>query len=105
LGVAIISNGWTSTRHRPLVNVIVSSPKGAMFLKVEHCLGKIKYRHFIANILINAIEQVGLSSVVQDITDNAPVVKAASLIVESRHNYIFWTTCIVHNINWDFGRV
>ena len=36
---------------------------------------------------------------VQVITDNAPVCKAAGLIVESRYNHIFWTPCIVHNLN------
>ena len=36
---------------------------------------------------------------VQVITDNAPVCKAAGLIVESRHDHIFWTPCIAHNLN------
>ena len=36
---------------------------------------------------------------VQVITDNAPVCKAAGLIVESRYHHIFWTPCIVHNLN------
>jgi hypothetical protein len=37
--------------------------------------------------------------VVQVITDNAPICKVAGLIVESRYNHIFWTPCIVHNLN------
>jgi hypothetical protein len=37
--------------------------------------------------------------VVQVITDNAPVCKVAGLIVESRYDHIFWTPCIVHNLN------
>ena len=36
---------------------------------------------------------------VQVVTDNAPVCKAAGLIVESRYDHIFWTPCIVHNLN------
>ena len=36
---------------------------------------------------------------VQVITDNAPVCKVAGLIVESRYHHIFWTPCIVHNLN------
>ena len=36
---------------------------------------------------------------VQVITDNAPVCKATGLIIESKYNHIFWTPCIVHNIN------
>ena len=98
-GVSIISDGWTDTRRRPLINIIASSPVGAMFLRAEDCSGELKDSHFIADVLISAIEQVGPDKVVQVITDNAPVCKAAGLIIESRYNHIFWTPCIVHNIN------
>ena len=36
---------------------------------------------------------------VQVITDNARVCKAVSLIIEGRYDHIFWTPCIVHNLN------
>jgi hypothetical protein len=98
-GVSIISDGWTDTKRRPLINVIASSPKGAMFLRAEDCFGEVKDNKFIVDILISAIEQVGPTNVVQVITDNAPVCKAAGLTVESRYNHIFWTPCIVHNLN------
>lgn len=39
LGVSNMSYGWIDMRGRPLVNAITLSPKGAMFLKVEYCLG------------------------------------------------------------------
>jgi hypothetical protein len=97
--VSIISDGWIDTRHRPLINVIASSPKGAMFLRAKDCSGEVKDSNFIAEILIVAIEQVGPENVVQVITDNAPVCKVAGLIVEGRYNHIFWTPCIVHNLN------
>jgi hypothetical protein len=70
-----------------------------MFLREEDCSGEVKDSKFIADILISAIEQVGPTNVVQVITDNAPVCKAAGLIVESRYHHIFWTPCIVHNLN------
>ena len=59
----------------------------------------MKDAQFIANVLIKAIEQIGPQKVVQVITDNAPICKAAGLIVESRFDHIFWTPCIVHNLN------
>jgi hypothetical protein len=31
--------------------------------------------------------------------DNAPICKVAGLIVESKYDHIFWTPCIVHNLN------
>ena len=98
-GVTIVSDGWTNTRRRPLINIIATSPKGAMFLKDEDCSGEVKDAQFIADILIKSIEQIGPNKVVQVVTDNAPVCKAAGLIVESRFDHIFWTPCIVHNLN------
>ena len=49
-GVSIISDGWTDTRWRPLINIIASSPQGAMFLKAKDCLGEVKDSNFIAEI-------------------------------------------------------
>jgi hypothetical protein len=74
-------------------------PLSVMFLRAKDCSGEVKDNTFIAGILISAIEQVGSANVVQVIIDNAPVCKAVGLIVESRYNHIFWTPCIVHNLN------
>ena len=67
--VTIVSDGWTDTRCRPLINIIATSPKGAMFLKDEDYSGEVKDAQFIANVLIEAIEQIGPNKVVQVITD------------------------------------
>jgi hypothetical protein len=84
---------------RPLINVIASSPKGAMFLRAEDCSGEVKDSNFIVEILIVAIEQVGPENVVQVITNNASVCKVVGLIVEGRCHHIFLTPCIAHNLN------
>jgi hypothetical protein len=48
LGVSVILDGWMDTRHMTLVNVIISSPKGAMFMKADGCSGEVKDSDFIA---------------------------------------------------------
>ena len=97
-GVTIVSNGWADTRHRQLINIIATSPKGAMFLKAEDCSREVKDAQFIANVIIKSIEQVGPNRVMQVITDNAPICKASGLIIEGRYDHIFWTTYILHNL-------
>eukprot|EP01018_Ginkgo_biloba_P004346 Gb_25212 [translate_table: standard] len=77
-GVSIVSDGWTDARNMPLINVIVVCPKGSMFLNAVDCNGELKDATFIANILIDAIESVGPSNVMQVIIDNARVCKAPS---------------------------
>ena len=86
--VTIVSDGWTDTKRRPLINIIAISTKGAMFLKAKDYPGEVKDAQFIVDILIKAIEQIGPSKVVQVITDNALVCKASGLIVESRYDHV-----------------
>ncbi len=70
-----------------------------MFLKAVDCEGQVKDAEFISGILIDAIESVGPDNVVQVVTDNAKVCRAAGIIVESRYDHIFWTACTVHSLN------
>jgi hypothetical protein len=79
--VSIISDGWTDTKRRTLVNVIGSSPIGAMFLRAGDCFREVKDSKFIVDILIFVIEQVGPTNVLQVITDNAPVAKLQPLLL------------------------
>ena len=52
----------------------------------------------MGELFIKVIEDVGVDSCVQIITDNAPVCKAASMIVEAKypHVFSFWTPCIAN---------
>eukprot|EP01018_Ginkgo_biloba_P024520 Gb_28083 [translate_table: standard] len=81
------------------MNVIVVCPKGSMFLNAVDYNGELKDETFIANILIDAIESVGPSNVVQGITDNARICKVDGLVVEARYEHIFWTPCAIHSLN------
>ncbi|XP_057865649.2 uncharacterized protein LOC131073259 isoform X2 [Cryptomeria japonica] len=98
-GVSIVSDGWKDARNCPLVNVLAVYTRGAMFLRAVDCEGQLKDSPFIANILFQAIEQVGPQNVVQVITDNAKNCRAAGLLVEERYKHIFWTPCAVHSLN------
>eukprot|EP00253_Pinus_taeda_P031593 PITA_31593 len=104
-GVSIISDGWKDQRNRPLINVVELRPQGAMFLKVVDCSGIEKDASFISTILIEAIQSVGLHNVVQVITDNALVCKAAGLIVEGRYDHIFLTPYAVYSLSLCLSRL
>ena len=75
------------------------SESGPMFFKVINCEGKTKDKHFIADLLINIVQEIGHQKVVQVITDNAAACKAAGHIVEAKFRHIFWTSCVVHTPN------
>jgi len=43
--------------------------------------------------------EVGSNNVVQIITDNAAVCKAAGMLIELEFSSIYWTPCVVHTLN------
>ena len=75
------------------------SESGSMFFKAINCEGQPKDKHFIADLLINTIQDIGSQKVVQVINDNATACKAVRHIVESKFRHIFWTPCVVHTLN------
>ena len=52
------------------------SESGPMFLKAINCEWETKDKHFLADLLINTIQEIGPQKVVQVITDNAAACKA-----------------------------
>eukprot|EP00253_Pinus_taeda_P022236 PITA_22236 len=98
-GVSIVSNGWTDLARHPIINFMVSSLSGPVFMKVVDTLGEYKDAQFIGELFIKVIKDVGVDSCVQIIIDNTPVCKVASMIAKAKYPQVFWTPCIVHSLN------
>ncbi|XP_057999043.1 uncharacterized protein LOC110673033 [Hevea brasiliensis] len=98
-GVSIVSDGWSDLQRRPLINFMVVSESGPMFIKSVDCSGEVKDKQFIANLLKEVIDEVGHQKVVQVITDNASNCKGAGEIIEGMFPHIYWTPCVVHTLN------
>eukprot|EP00268_Persea_americana_P064083 TRINITY_DN8394_c0_g1_i1.p1 TRINITY_DN8394_c0_g1~~TRINITY_DN8394_c0_g1_i1.p1 ORF type:complete len:495 (-),score=69.08 TRINITY_DN8394_c0_g1_i1:901-2232(-) len=98
-GVSIVSDGWSDSQRRPLINFMAVTEGGPMFLKAVDCSGETKDKYFIANLMKEVINDVGHENEVQVITDNAPNCKGAGQIIESQFPNIFWTPCVVHTLN------
>eukprot|EP00253_Pinus_taeda_P016332 PITA_16332 len=98
-GVSIVSDGWTDVNHHPLINILVSSPKGVLFLKSYDTTGKTKDGPYLTGLLREAIEEVGRENVVQIVTDSASNNILAGGLIEDEYPTIFWTPCSVHCLN------
>ena len=61
--------------------------------------GETKDKHFIAILLINTKQEIGLQKAVQVVTDNAATCKAARHVVEAKFRHIFWTPYVAHTLN------
>ncbi|KAG8389162.1 hypothetical protein BUALT_Bualt02G0200400 [Buddleja alternifolia] len=98
-GVTLVCDGWTDPQRRPLINFIAINENGPMFVRAVNCQGEYNDKWFISHLIKEVIIQVGVANVVQVVTDNAPVCRAAGLLVEQTYPHIFWTPCVVHTLN------
>ncbi|KAL0312834.1 UNVERIFIED_CONTAM: hypothetical protein Sradi_5682700 [Sesamum radiatum] len=98
-GVTLVCDGWTDPQRRPLINFMAVNEGGTMFIRAVNCEGEYKDKWFISTLIKEVIVEVGVANVVQIITDNAPVCKAAGLLVEQQYPHVFWTPCVVHTLN------
>lgn len=69
-GCTIVSDGWSDTRRRPIINFMACSIHGAVFLKAVDTCGEEKSGEFIFEHLKQVILEVGLENVVQVCMDN-----------------------------------
>jgi len=98
-GCTITSNGWTNQIGRTITNFAVAFPKGTMFLKSTDAFANVKDAHLIFSLLADVVEEVGVTNVVQVITDNAANYVAAGRLLCAKYPTIFWTPCAAHYID------
>jgi hypothetical protein len=64
-GVTVCCDGWSDAQKHPLLNVLAVNAAGAKFLHAVNTEGKQKTAEYIAEALIEAIQEVGADNVVQ----------------------------------------
>lgn len=64
-GCSIASDGWEDRKKRPLINLLAVTNRGAKFLRAVDTTGTTKTATYIANLMIEAIEEIGPANVIQ----------------------------------------
>ena len=90
-GVSIESDGWTNVKGNPLINILGVSTSGAVFLSPYDHSDRYKTSINIAQALLETIQKIGPYNVIQVITDNAAICKAAGAIIVDKYPNIFWS--------------
>ncbi|XP_057719937.1 uncharacterized protein LOC130934380 [Arachis stenosperma] len=94
-----MSDAWTDKRQRSIINFLVNSPAGTMFLKSIDASDYVKTGEKVFELLDDVVEKIGKHNVVQVVTDNGSnYVLAGKLLMEKRPN-LFWTPCAAHCLN------
>ena len=70
-----------------------------MFLKSVDASDRVKDANLLFQLLDEVIMEVGVTNVVQVITDNASNHVLAGKMLESKHKDIFWTSCAAYCID------
>ncbi|CAN6360089.1 unnamed protein product, partial [Urochloa humidicola] len=97
-GVTIVADGWSDVERRPVINILAVTESGPVFLEAINNEGGLK-AEYITDKLLSAIENVKPENVVQVITDNDPVCRAAGALIEEKYSHIQWTPSIAHTLS------
>jgi hypothetical protein len=95
-GVTLMTDGWTDQRQRSLVNFLVNCPEGTFYLYSIDTSEKEKTAEYLLELILQAIEHVGVENVIQVCTDNASNYVLAGKMLMEKHNTIYWTPCAAH---------
>ena len=98
-GCSIMTDGWTDKRRRTILNFLVNSPKGTIFLKSVDASHITKTADKIFEMLDEVVEEVGEENVVQVVTDNTANYKAAGEMLMQKRKMLYWTPCAAHCID------
>ncbi|TXG48622.1 hypothetical protein EZV62_024497 [Acer yangbiense] len=95
-GCSILSDGWKDRRERTLINFLINSPKGSMFIESVDASAYAKTGEKMFELFSKVVDKVGPSNVVQVVTDSASNNVLAGKLLEAKYPNLFWTPCAAH---------
>ncbi|XP_009785951.2 uncharacterized protein [Nicotiana sylvestris] len=104
-GCSIMMDKWTARNRKMIINILVNSPKGSLFLESFDASGSSTDSTKMYSLFKSTIDSIGAENVVQVVTDNASEnVKAGDLMYVG-YPHIYWTPYAAHFINLIFGDI
>ncbi|CAN7050566.1 unnamed protein product, partial [Brassica rapa subsp. trilocularis] len=108
-GCSIMSDGGRdSVVQKDIVNFLVNSPKGYVFIRSKEVSEVVKDATLLFKLLDDMVEEVGENNVVQVVTDNASNYVKAGRLLEAKHPHLFWNPCAAHYLDLmleDIGKI
>jgi len=107
-GCTLMSDGWTDGKSRSLINFLVNSPCGTVFLKSIDTSGIIKDGKGLFEMIDSIVEEIGEENVVQVVTNSAAAYVSMGRHLEEKRKGLFWSPCAAHCIDLileDIGQI
>ncbi|XP_044414725.1 uncharacterized protein [Triticum aestivum] len=98
-GCTVMTDAWTDKRGRGVMNLVVHSAYGVVFVDSVDCSDVRKDGKMIFDLVDRCIEEIGEKNVVQIVTDNASVNIAATTMMKVKRPSLFWNGCAAHTID------
>ncbi|RZB42889.1 PHD finger protein ING1 isoform B [Glycine soja] len=95
----IMSDAWTDRKQRCIINFLINSQAGTMFLKSVDGSDFVKTGENLFELLDAIVEEVGEANVVQVVTNNGSNYVLAGKLLEEKRKHIYWTPCAAHCID------
>ena len=96
-GCLLLSDGWTSTQNRPIINALAATPLGTFFLAALDTSGQTKDADYIAAFIITQIVAFGPDKVTAVCMDGA--CNSAFAIIEAKFPHISCFICPTHSLD------
>ncbi|XP_054791788.1 uncharacterized protein LOC129297479 [Prosopis cineraria] len=98
-GCTLMADGWTDVRQRTLINFLVYSTHGMVFVKSVDASDLVKDARTLFSLFCEVIEWVGPKNIVHVVTDNAANYVACGKLIKDKYKNIYWSPCAAHCLN------
>ena len=92
-GCSVLADEWTAESNQRLVNFSVYSPEGVVFLKSVDASQMVTSPDALFELLKLVVEEVGVSNVVQIITDDTEIYAVVGKRLTDAFPSLFWNPC------------
>lgn len=91
-------DGWSNIRNESIINFVITTPK-PVFYKSLPTLTQRHTGNYMANIMIELIEEVGPGKFYGVVTDNAANMKKAWQEINTKYAHITTYGCVAHSLS------
>jgi len=94
-----MTNGWTDRKRRNILNFLVNSLRGSVFLKSIDASNVCKIAEKIFKTIDDIVEEVGENNVIQVVIDIVAIYKAVGELLMQKRKKLYWNPCAAHCID------
>ncbi|XP_054813463.1 uncharacterized protein LOC129314118 [Prosopis cineraria] len=94
-----MADGRTDVRQRTLINFLVYSTYGMVFVKSIDALNLVKDARTLFSLFCEVIKWVGPKNIVHAVTDNTANYVACGKLIKEKYKNIYWSPYAAHCLN------